>query len=509
MLWAEGSTVAPTLPTKQTTDRSLIMCLGAGAQVPADLAEVLAQHWHDVQVHQARTRTTLQTVTSLAQVALRGRTASRVLVARLDSTPMTTQELDLVDQLNRQRRREQPGPAVVIAIDHLGQREDAVRHRGELAEAGVTAYVVDLGPLSDTPVTDRVTAAHGIDLDVSAIAAIYPYGPAISALLTGAGALGLPSQELAALGTVDRVDAAGAAETDVDDTADSADLQGSTPTVRWSELLALAAKPWAALNAADTARTQAAGPLVGRRSLGDFRDRHRGERCVIIGNGPSLNRLDLPAIAGETTFAVNSIYLATDTMGFAPTYYMVEDNLVMQENAREILAYRAGHKFFPTHYAPYFDTVPDNVTFFEMDDQFYKRGSASYGVPRFSGDFGLRGYCGQSVTILNLQLAFHMGFSEVVLIGMDFSYVIPDTAIREGTLITSTEEDQNHFHPGYFGPGKTWKDPKLERVLASYQLAKRVFEADGRRIVNATAGGALELFSRVDYHEMFGGRPPA
>jgi hypothetical protein len=81
---------------------------------------------------------------------------------------------------------------------------------------------------------------------------------------------------------------------------------------------------------------------------------------------------------------------------------------------------------------------------------------------------------------------------------MDFSYQIPTDAVRRGHLITSMSDDPNHFHPSYFGAGKTWKDPQLDRVLANYALAKEMFEADGREIVNATVGGALELFDRMD-----------
>ena len=107
------------------------------------------------------------------------------------------------------------------------------------------------------------------------------------------------------------------------------------------------------------------------------------------------------------------------------------------------------------------------------------------------------------MTIINLQLAYHLGFSEVYMIGMDFSYSIPDDAEVDGNHITHMSDDPNHFHPDYFGKGKVWKDPKLDRVLASYQQAKLVYEAAGRRIFNSTAGGKLELFERVPYESLF------
>jgi hypothetical protein len=139
-----------------------------------------------------------------------------------------------------------------------------------------------------------------------------------------------------------------------------------------------------------------------------------------------------------------------------------------------------------------------------MNTGFYAKRSPAYCVPRFSTDASQRLYSGQSVTTINLQLAYYMGFSEVVLIGMDFSYSVPGDSKVDGNHILSQGADPNHFHPDYFGAGKTWKDPKLDRVLANYDLARRMYETAGRRIVNATAGGKLELFERVDFDGLFG-----
>ena len=195
---------------------------------------------------------------------------------------------------------------------------------------------------------------------------------------------------------------------------------------------------------------------------------------------------------------MNGIFYAADRMGFDPSYFVVEDTAVMKDNVDAIKAYEAGHKFFPSIYRRSVGEAP-NVSYFMMNRGFYERRSPDFCVPKFSLNPEQRIYSGQSVTIINLQLAYLMGFAEVILIGMDFSYTIPDSAEVAGDVITSRGDDPNHFHPDYFGPGKVWKDPKLDRVLANYALAKEIFEADGRRIVNATKGGRLELFERVDY----------
>ena len=233
-----------------------------------------------------------------------------------------------------------------------------------------------------------------------------------------------------------------------------------------------------------------------------FKNKHEGERCIIVGNGPSLNEMDLSLIKDEYTFAVNGIFYKSNETGFMPTYYVVEDSSVMRENQAQIREYPAPNKFFPTLYKSMHPEA-DNVAFFRMNRGFYEKSGPNFCVPRFSTDFAQRAYCGQSVTFINLQLAYYMGFSEVYLIGMDFSYVIPESAIVEGDIITSTEDDPNHFNGAYFGKGKTWKDPKLDRVLQNYQMAKRMYEARGSKIFNATLGGKLEAFDRVSYTSIF------
>ena len=236
-------------------------------------------------------------------------------------------------------------------------------------------------------------------------------------------------------------------------------------------------------------------------------NRHLGQTAVIIGNGPSLNQTDLGLLAGQVTFGVNSIFLADDRLPEPLTYYVVEDQAVFRENTAEIKAYQAGTKIFPSDYRHYFsdDEVTANTAFFRMNAGFYGRGTGNYCHPRFSTDVSQRVFCGQSVTIANLQLAFWMGIQRVVLIGMDFSYSIPSDAERRGDVIVSQSDDPNHFDPRYFGAGKTWHDPKLDRVLVNYRLAGEIYRAAGREIVNATVGGRLEVFPRLDLRSALAG----
>ena len=238
------------------------------------------------------------------------------------------------------------------------------------------------------------------------------------------------------------------------------------------------------------------------KKIRKYRGCFEGQRCFIIGNGPSLNKIDLSMLQTEFSFGVDGIFYKTDETGFRPTFYVVEDSHVIKDNLDRINSYDVPHKFFPTHYRKLI-TKKNNTAFFRMNTGYYNQKSPNFMVPRFSTDASRRVFCAQSVTMINLQLAYYFGFYEVFLIGMDFDYKIPDSAELNGENILSTEDDPNHFHPEYFGAGKSWHDPHLDRVRNSYKLMKLAYESTGRSIFNASVGGKLELFDRVEFDSLF------
>jgi len=242
-----------------------------------------------------------------------------------------------------------------------------------------------------------------------------------------------------------------------------------------------------------------ADSLFSNRSLAKFANKYAGRRAFIIGNGPSLNKTDLTKLKGEITFGVNSIFYNFDQMGFKPTFYVVEDRLVAEDRAEEIKALTGTTKIFGTELqyclGGSLETIWANVIY---DFSNYP------GFPNFSKDADQCLWVGGTVSYLCMQLAYYMGFSEVYLVGFDHDYIVPKDVEIQGTVITSTSDDPNHFHPDYFGKGKRWHDPRTDRMELAYKRAREVFEENGRIIVNATVGGKLEVFPRIDYELIFG-----
>lgn len=236
--------------------------------------------------------------------------------------------------------------------------------------------------------------------------------------------------------------------------------------------------------------------------LNRFKDMYLGKKCIIIGNGPSLNLIDFSLFKDTPTFGVNSIFLAKDRLPSPISFYVVEDTKVFEENESRIyeFAKECDNTFLPTLYKEKAKSHGEFV-FFRMNGGFYRKDDPYYCHPRFSFSADEVTYCGQSVTMQNLQLAFWMGFTEVALIGMDFSYSIPKETEVVGHHYHSKGDDPNHFDKSYFGAGKTWKDPRLNRVAANYELAKTAYEAAGRKIYNCSVGGSLEVFDRMSLEE--------
>jgi hypothetical protein len=229
-----------------------------------------------------------------------------------------------------------------------------------------------------------------------------------------------------------------------------------------------------------------------------FKNKHKGKRCFIIGNGPSLNELNINLLQNEYTFAVNSIFLKKD-MKFLPSFYVVEDVYVAEDRKDEINNYPAPVKFFG-NYLKYClkrtnaSTIWTNVIF-DYRDRTY--------LPSFSKNAASEMYVGGSVTYLCMQLAYYMGFSEVYLVGFDHGYTIPETVIKAGNKLTSTSDDPNHFSSDYFGKNYRWHDPRTDRMERAYASAKVQFSSHNRIIKNATIGGHLEVFDRVNFDELF------
>ncbi|UCG02596.1 MAG: DUF115 domain-containing protein [Candidatus Heimdallarchaeota archaeon] len=250
-----------------------------------------------------------------------------------------------------------------------------------------------------------------------------------------------------------------------------------------------------------------------------LKDHYMGERCFILGNGPSLNQTDLSNLKNEVSIASSGIFHIFKENDYRPTYYTVVDFIFAQQYAKiidrvikkdnitgvllnSLKKYIQGDdstiwvNFLPTwihgHYSQY--TLENMETNRENPL-----------LPEFSEDLVRGIHDAGTVTYVNLQLALYMGFQDIYLIGVDHNYHIEKT-IRtkdEDILISDYEVDPNHFSPNYTPKGHKMAVPRVSIMESSYYKARKVAESRGINIYDATKGGQLRVYQKVDYDSLF------
>jgi hypothetical protein len=226
-----------------------------------------------------------------------------------------------------------------------------------------------------------------------------------------------------------------------------------------------------------------------RERMYEMHNIHHGKRCFIIGNGPSLKNTDLSKLKDEYTFGMNRIYLMFPELGFTTTYFASINDLVIEQCADEIVALPIP-KFIAWHSNHHFQRFPDDMVFLYT----------TYTGPQFAYDMTRRIWEGATVTNIALQLAFYMGFEQVILIGVDHNFTSKGDANK---TVVSDGDDPNHFDPRYFGKGFRWQLPDLDTSEIGYEIARKAYEKAGRQVLDATIGGKLTIFPKADYTSLF------
>lgn len=221
-----------------------------------------------------------------------------------------------------------------------------------------------------------------------------------------------------------------------------------------------------------------------------FRNIHCGKRCFIVATGPSLlvHDLDILCENGEKCISMNRVYNLFAQTAWRPDYYMIEDAMMIEDLGREIADMNLPVKFVSSMPAEYWKQreVKNSIKY-----KLINLDMTGGEPPLFSENIEKCVYEGSTVTYACIQLAVYMGFSDIYLLGVDFNYS------------QDLYDERNHF-AGY------QKDKKIrlnkvypERMLAAYESAKQYAKEHGIRIYNATRGGKLEVFERVNFDALF------
>lgn len=229
--------------------------------------------------------------------------------------------------------------------------------------------------------------------------------------------------------------------------------------------------------------------------LQSVKGKYEGQRCFVLGNGPSLITEDLDKLKGEITFASNRIYKIFDETEWRPTYFvMFDEGVGLSKGVAENISKIDCIKFVREQgYFAYKD-IAGEVCFI------HSRYSRKYlDNPQFSEDLAHYIYSISTVTYTAIQIARWMGFNEIYLLGMDNKYAY--SRLRDGTIVrnegvASYFSDHGQALPNPSTAAATWE------MDVVYEYAEKYSRGHGFRIYNATRGGFLEKFERVNLDEV-------
>lgn len=223
-----------------------------------------------------------------------------------------------------------------------------------------------------------------------------------------------------------------------------------------------------------------------------YKNKHKGERCVIISNGQSLNDMDLSFLKNEICFGLNRIYLGFEAFNFIPNYYVAVNELLIKQSKNEISQVNCT-KFISNRAIKYLQPQEDLI--------FLK--THPYSGPDFSTDLVQGCKEGSTVTYVAMQLAYYMGFDSIILIGLDHRF--RKTGLQNQEVIC-LESDTNHFTHDYLTPGTKWNFPDLLNIEKHYKIALANFYLSDRQIIDVTLGGKCHIFMKKSYMEVFNGK---
>lgn len=221
--------------------------------------------------------------------------------------------------------------------------------------------------------------------------------------------------------------------------------------------------------------------------LARFKDRHKGEQMVLICNGPSLNRTDFARVKKLPLMGLNKIYLGFKKYKIYPRYYAAINQEVIMQSA-EVIANLKCINFIAAGNEP--DPIQASSLTYWIKADLPPLG--------FSTDLCQGVHQGWTVTHVGLQIAYFMGFAQVVIIGMDHRYVYEG---KPNELKRMEGPDSNHFAENYF-QGCMWNNPDLNRAEEAYRIARHTYEKAGRSIIDCTVDGACNVFEKRSLHEV-------
>ena len=207
-----------------------------------------------------------------------------------------------------------------------------------------------------------------------------------------------------------------------------------------------------------------------------------GKRCFVVCTGPSLTINDINLLKNEYTFSMNSIFKLFDKTDWRPSFYVIQDEKVYDKLKDDETFKGIKNKFVADFIFENIDVDKTKNIMFPIDLLNHRDYDNKIFDTEFSDNAYNIVYDGGTVTYSIFQIAYYLGFREIYLLGCDCDY--------SGT--------KQHF-ADY---GIKVNDSPESRMIIGYQVANDFTKKSDLKIFNATRGGKLEVYTRVNLDDI-------
>ncbi|KAA0690840.1 DUF115 domain-containing protein [Halopseudomonas laoshanensis] len=235
-----------------------------------------------------------------------------------------------------------------------------------------------------------------------------------------------------------------------------------------------------------------------------YKDIHSGQRCFILGTGPSLACLgedQIERLSTEIVFGVNSLYKSTLANKITPKYYTLIDNLYW-EDARlysTSLSPTFGeiaNKYL--HNPPVFITDPrakyvvEDIASENNPIYIY---SKKYPTEEMSADITGNVYAAMNCVTYSVLAAIFMGFKEVYILGCDYNAFCN---FGSGHCYDDKDELKNNkYNLGFY--------LKFYAITTEFHyLTAKLAKNAGIKVINLTPGSLLDAYPRESLEGVLG-----
>jgi len=240
-----------------------------------------------------------------------------------------------------------------------------------------------------------------------------------------------------------------------------------------------------------------------------LRNRHAGERCFILANGPSVNQQNIRPLAHETVISVSKGYHHPDFRTVRPRYHCVPQITYGNMTPEMTVAwFREMDAALPPETELFlasqeYELVQQNRLFPERTVRYLCPGQRYFAkkpaaIPDLTGLVPRA----ESVPVMALIIALYMGLARSYLLGVEhdwfvskrYDYFFDRSAVpwkdagvnSDGTMDNKLLNDLPHVH----------------RLWTQYAALDALARANNAEIFNATAGGMLDVFPRVRFEDI-------